>query len=339
MAFFKRRMSFKNYRVSPTLVSRVAALVILMSMVLSLVLPVSFANAQASTVASQSAGAAAICGFLGLGTSGAAGALTGGAAASAAGLVVPTHDALNFSANTTTSIETTGLVNKSCADAIATAVLKSAIGLIRDIIIRWIATGNFDGPVFSTSFSIDAAHIAENASRIFLYDITGINFCSFIGTPSIQSFFLNKDFGLTCSLPGNIDNNYSVYLVKKLYSPQQLAEEQTLEQEINSSNASNNKVYTLVEIARLRDQEIANALIAQAAEYTAGDGFYGVRDPKTGRVKTPGSAVAELVMQSQIVSPIRQTDVAKDIQTAIAAIVDTAVRVLVEKGLTAGFGQ
>lgn len=217
-------------------------------------------------------------------------------------------------------------------DPLATALLKIAIALTRDMVIRWIATGRFEAPVFVTSFSADLAKVAENASRIFLSELTDINFCTSIRAPDRQTFKVSADFGLDCTLPSQYDREYTDTIITLATNPR------ALKHEVRGALADPNNISTDVTIIAIDEQQkaIARALIARGAEYVTGDGFLGIRDAQ-GRIKTPGNLVAGLVMQSQIVSPIRQSDVADDVQTAIASIVDTAVRVVIEKGLSAAF--
>lgn len=266
----------------------------------------------------------AVAGALGikLGVKAAAGA--GGAAL---GLYVPTFDIVNAPSFDITAVSTAGLKTKSCADEIMTMALKAAISMTRDMVLRWIITGRFEGPVFSQSFVIDAQRAAENASRTFLGRLTGINFCA--GLPPIppQAFFgLNIEFDFACTFQGDLTE----FRLGRVSNYASLA----------SSEQSTNEYWNLS--MRALDQKLQYEEIARTSfreEYRAGQGFLCIKDPNTGKCTTPGSAVATLVMQSQIVSSIRQTDVADDVQTAIASIIDTAVRVFIERGLTAAFGS
>lgn len=251
------------------------------------------------------------------------------AVASAVGLSVPVLDATNLVQNTATAGATTGLKVKACQDEIMTAVLKTVINLVRDMVIRWIVTGRFEGPVFSQSFSIDAAKTAENASRIFLSKLTGVNFCGFIGTPSIQSFAISADLGLSCTLPGNIDQNYTDTIIRLATDPSSLS----YEERWALDSPQNQAVYNYIQLVDERDKAIARSLIAQSAEYVAGRGFFGIRDENTGLIKIPASYTAKLAEVAGIESPQRQADVANTVQQAITAIIDTAIRTLLEKGL------
>ncbi len=257
----------------------------------------------------------------GFDVTGSIGSLLGGLLGGA-GSYVPVFDRPNFGVNTRTAGATTYLQGKSIQDQITTAILKMAIQLVRDMVIRWIVTGNFGGPVFSASFSIDIARSAENAARIFLSQLTGINFCAGISLPP-QSFFARDiSLALACTFPGD----YGGFLQGNSGDFVSLwASEQTENDFWNAEVA--------VLDAKLKTEQ--RAVSAFEKEYLAGSGFLCIRDPNTGKCTTPGSAVAEMVMQSQIVSPIRQTDVADDVQTAIAAIINTAIQVFIERGLAA----
>ncbi len=312
-------MRWINFTQTPKIA--IAALLILAIFAVSIPTP---ARAQAGAL---TAGVSCFFGTAAGAATAGGGALIG-AAGAGLGLVVPVADVLNAPNIAVTAAKTTALNAKSIADCLATALLKAAIALVRDMVIRWIITGRFESPVFSGSFTIDAAKIAENASRIFLSSITGINLCAGFGIPSVPTFSFDVNFGLSCTLPPDFNtNNFFINAANNTDLARFLA-----------TQPESSYAQTLVRAAQAKAETEAKAVSGFAAEYQAGQGFLGVRDPKTGKITTPGSAVAELVMQSQIVSPIRQTDVADDIQTAIAAIIDTAIRVLLEKGLGQVFG-
>lgn len=235
-------------------------------------------------------------------------------------------------ATISTGLATTKLNLKSISDALLTGLLKTAINMLRDMVLNWVITGRFEGPVFSTSFSADAKKIAENASRIFLSQLSGINFCAGFNIPSQPSLSLNLALGLECSLPtsaggANTSNVLDMYLYPERYSEADL---------FFAAQPENLYPWVLTRTIEAKANAEARALIAFAAEYAAGQGFLGIRD-ENGNIVTPGSYVAELVMQNQIVSPTRQTDVANTIQQAIASIINTAIRVNIERGLSAAF--
>lgn len=284
-----------------------------------------------------------ICLFLGLAGTEVVGAVAGaegismaGLGASAGMLAVPTFDFWNAQQNALfnapfvaeTSVHERANTTKTCEDVIMTAILKTIINLVRDMTIRWISTGRFDMPVFSQSFTVDIAKTAENASRIFLTELTGINFCSSFGIPSIGAFTYSLNLGLSCTAGSDFDK------VDFFLHPEKYDEKQRYV----LSLPENEYGQTLLRAAQAKTESEARAVISKAAEYAAGQGFLGIRD-KDGKIVTPGSAVAKLVMEQTIVSPVRQTDVANTTQQAIAAIVDTAIRTIVEKGLATVAGR
>lgn len=238
-----------------------------------------------------------------------------------------------------TGLSTNALNLKSIQDEVVVSALKLVINSVREMVRLWIITGRFEMPVFSTSFSIDAAQIAENASRIFLSQLTGINFCSSFSAPPIPSISISKALSLSCTLPSRMDQNYSRYLLTQLYNPQQAANDFSLQEMLAASNVGSNKIYTFAEAERLRGQEVARALDARRTEYLAGQGFLGIRDEKTGKITTPGTYVAELVKQTGIVGPRETADVAQTVQQAVDAIIETAVRTVLEKGLSGIFSK
>lgn len=226
-----------------------------------------------------------------------------------------------------TAIKTTALNFKQIQDAVATAVIKTVINLVRDMVIRWIMTGRFEGPVFSTSFSFDASKAAENASRIFLSKLTGINFCTAFGPPSIRSFPFNLDLFLTCTLdtPGKNFDYVDFFFNPTKYGPEEAILIRSLE---------NDYVSVTINTIRAKADIEARALISNAAELIVGQGFKGIRD-EFGKYVTPPQIVKSLAIESIITSPQRQVDVANTIQQAIGAILEAAVRAIIERGLTA----
>ena len=227
----------------------------------------------------------------------------------------------------------TYLAAKSKLDVIAVGILKTAIKVSRDMVLRWVITGRFEGPVFVASFSADAAQIAENASRIFLSSLTRINFCSFIGPPSPRTFVLSADFGLSCTLPSAIEKNYTATIITLATNPGAVS----LADRLGLQDPQNNTIYNSVRLIDERDAAVARALIARNAEYLTGQGFLCLRDEKTGQCSTPGSFVARQVMASLIEGPVEEASVAGTVQQAIAEIIDTAIRVNIERGLNKAF--
>lgn len=257
-------------------------------------------------------------------------------AAAAAG-TLPVFDLLNLGSNVTNCIQTAlgaiagtvtsggigYLVGKSKADFIQTLILKSIVRIGRDMVIRWIVTGRFGGPVFSQSFSVDLRKSAENASRIFLSDLSGINFCAGFEIPP-QAFFGVDIRDLECTFPGN-RANFGAGEFSDFVS-------------LASSEDGANEYWNAVVMAL--DKKLQAEAVAQQAferEYQAGEGFLGIRDEVTGLVKIPGSYAKTLVEQTNIVGPQRTVDVAQTVQQALDAIILTAIQVSIEKGLSGAF--
>lgn len=227
-----------------------------------------------------------------------------------------------------TGAATSKLNIKSIADDLVTRFLKTVINLARNMVLEWITNGRFDKPVFSLNFSADARKIAENAARTALGELSGINFCQGFDVTRVPGLSLNLRLNLECSLPREKQgNSLDWYLHPEKYTERdrQLA----LEPE-------NTYPWAFAKALETKAQAEANAVSAFVNEYIAGQGFLGIRD-ESGRVKTPGSYVAKLVMESQITQPLQETAVANTVQQAIADIVNTAVRVSIERGLNAAF--
>lgn len=248
------------------------------------------------------------------------------------GTIVPVSDAGVLPgglAQVAAGAATSKLSLKSIQDQLLTMFLKTIIRLARNIVLRWITTGRFEQPVFSAGFAFDAKKAAENASRLFLQDISGIPFCQGFNIPETPGLSLNLRLALECSLPRAAQNNdLDMFLHPERYSDstRQLA----LEPE-------NIYPWTYIKALEAKAQAEANAINSFAAEYAAGQGYRDIRSEVTGLIKTPGKYVADLVTQTNIVSPQRTADVANTAQQAVDAIVQTAIQTVVERGLTAVF--
>lgn len=225
-----------------------------------------------------------------------------------------------------TAANTTALTQKIVvADPLATAAIKAAINLTRDMVLRWIITGRFEGPAFSRSFILDSQKSVENAARSVLGRISGLNLCDPFPRPPPAAFFsLDLDLNVACTFPGDYNRFLS-------------GQSGDLVQLWASEQAANDYWNVLVNTLDAKLIAEQRALSSFAAEYQAGQGFLGIRDPDTGRIETPGSYVARLAMASRIEGPIQEGSVAHTTQQAIAEIVDTAIRVSIERGLSAAF--
>lgn len=216
---------------------------------------------------------------------------------------------------------------KDIADVAATGLIKAAINVARDTVIRWIVTGRFSGPVFSKSFSLDLKKAAELASRNFLTQLSGINFCDRnIPIPPSAFLDLSLELALACRFNGQF-LPFQQGRVADFFS-------------LSSSEQTANDYWnnTMARLDR-KLQEEARAKLGFAEEYRAGQGFLGIRDQVTGLITKPGSYVKKLVEETKIVSPQRQVDVANTVQQAIDAIITTAIQASVNRGLDAIFGE
>lgn len=256
--------------------------------------------------------------------------------AQSAKAVVPVLDSPNLAVNTATSKGIAALVAKEYGlDPSANIIAKLIIRALRDMVIRWIVTGQFGFPSFQASYTIDPARIAESAARIFLWQLTGINFCSFaLDIPSPLNFRIAEDFGLSCSLPPGLNQDYRRKLVQWIDDPYSLP----LEERWAFTDPQANKAYLYVETVDRKAEAEAKALIARAAEVSSGGGFIGKRDPRTGKINTPGRVIANY-LQEAIGSNFREGDVADELNEAIVAILDTLVGKIINEGLGTIFGS
>lgn len=268
---------------------------------------------------------------VGKGVGGAAGCLASLAAGLISGLIsgvtavavvsVPVSDPPNLIANNTSAGSTSAAETRSVVNCLMTAIAKAVIVAIRDTVIRWIMTGNFEKPVFSVNFSADLRRIASNAVRGTLQRFSNLPFCSGISMPPQVAFSLDAEISLACDQPtaATLRIGGDVSALDRLAISEQ-------------TRYSQEDVWVMGTDMAMRAQSAAKEEYLE--DRRAGQGFLSITD-KNGNITTPGSAVAKLVMESQIVSSIRQADVADDIQSAVAAIVDAAIMTLMNKGLGA----
>lgn len=228
--------------------------------------------------------------------------------------------------------DTNALVTKEYVLDPLSYVAKLVIRTLRGMVIKWILTGRFEGPAFSTSFSIDAARIAENASRQFLSELTGIDFCAGFNIPAVPNFAFNFNVNSSCTLPIGINQNYTNSLLALNTNPGSLS----FEEKLALNDPQNNRIYSYIFALDEQQRRIAKAVDARNAEYLAGGGFLGIRDPATGKIKTPGRHVAD-ILQEDVNSLFREYDLADELLEAIVAIVDTFVQKTINDGLTAAF--
>lgn len=246
--------------------------------------------------------------------------------------VVPVLDSANLAVNTATAKGVGALVTKEYTLDPLSYIAKLVIRTLRDMVIRWILTGNFGAPTFSTSFLIDASRIAENASRQFLSELTGLNFCAGFNIPAPQNFAYNFNLNSSCTLPIGINQNYTDSLLALNSNPRSLS----FEDKLALNDPQNNRIYSYIFALDEQERRVAAAVSARNAEYQAGGGFLGIRT-STGKIKTPGRYIADVLAQD-VNSLFREYDLADELLEAIAAIVDTFVHKTISDGLTGAFG-
>jgi hypothetical protein len=210
-------------------------------------------------------------------------------------------------------------------DTAAKAIMKSMIRQLRAATINWIITGDFEikKPFFITSFIADPQRIADAAARTFLGELTGINFCSF--HPNIRAigaltFNLNLNQQLSCSFGGNYNASLDDF------DNGGLGASFALRQSGNTFSTS------LLDTTSKKEQAVTRLTAARLKEATLGNGFLGQRDPKTGKIKTPGNIIAESLIGTRN-SEDSGNDFVDEIYSAIGDVVDTAIGKTIQDGL------
>lgn len=203
-------------------------------------------------------------------------------------------------------------------DPIATGIVNSMIRQIRAATVNWIIKGDMEikKPFFVTSFIADPQRIADNAARLFLSELTGINFCSFHpNVRTVQGLTLTLDFNslISCSGPNRtLDNSIGDgYL---------------------SVRGDYNYSQTLLTAVSEKSKTTNRAVSAWLEEVRAGAGFLGQRDPKTGKIKTPGTTMAGTILGVRNAEDISNST-QKELFNAIVDIIDTAIGQTIQKGL------
>ncbi|RJQ37197.1 hypothetical protein C4552_01720 [Candidatus Parcubacteria bacterium] len=219
------------------------------------------------------------------------------------------------------------LVVKEYALDPAAWLMKLVIQQLRDMAIQWILTGNFGGPTFSQGILIDLRNAVTEASKIFVSNLTGINFCD--GYPPIppNAFFsLDLSLRLQCSFTGG--GALADFRNGTAFSWEMVASAQE-----SANDPFNAYVDALSEKMRME----AEVLGAVTQEHLAGGGFYGIRG-EDGKIKTPGRHIADF-LQEDINSMFREFDNADELSEvfagAITSIVDTFAWKIINDGLTA----
>lgn len=211
---------------------------------------------------------------------------------------------------------------KTILNPIVTGAAKILIKQIRNSIVRWIRTGDLEikKPFFITSFITDPQRIADNAARLFLSELTGINFCNYHpNIPSVQNlvFNIDLDFELTCdpNLGSNqrFGNGLGGYLA--------------------SSHPSANFSTVINKVGDKMEDSVRRAISSFAEEARVNSGFLGQRDPKTGKVNTPGKIIADSLITTDLSEQIG-IELVDEFHEAVIQIIDAAVGTIIQKGLS-----
>lgn len=211
-------------------------------------------------------------------------------------------------------------------DTAAKAVMKKIIRTLRAATINWIITGDFEikKPFFVTSFIADPQRIADNAARTFLSGLTGINFCNFHpNLRSIQQFIIPLDFSaiLSCQGPGQI---------------QQQRPANGIAGRLASNLPSSNISSVLYNLKKEQESAVQRGMSAFTEEVRNNSGFLGQRDPKTGKIKTPGNLIAETLIGAQNSEMFGQ-EVNQEIFSAIVDVIDMAIGKTIQDGILGKF--
>lgn len=221
------------------------------------------------------------------------------------------------------------------ADVLVWAI-KQASRLLRNEVIRWISEGQFGSPQFVGSYFIDPAKWGETAARLFMTQLTGINFCNYNqNVPTTLSYNLKLRFELQCSLSDPF--NFQIMLNNMNIA----AELVTLTDRILILEPENNpnSVLLSAQIRKLEAEERAKK--SRSNEALAGNSWFGKKDPKTGKTITPGQTVASFLGET-IGSNYRECDNADEWGEAIlncglqvlADILDASVGKIINEGLS-----
>lgn len=210
-------------------------------------------------------------------------------------------------------------------DPAAKAIMKKIVRQLRAATINWILTGDFEikKPFFVTSFIADPQRIADTAARLFLSELTGINFCSFHpNIRSVQGLLINIDLNqtLSCNFNGR-SNEYRSNRIGGL---------------IASTHASQNFSTILNNVKRESQNQVQRSISSFAEEVRTNSGFLGQRDPKTGKIKTPGNLIAETLIGAQNSEMFGQ-EVNQEIFSAIVDVIDTAIGKTIQDGILGNF--
>ena len=237
-------------------------------------------------------------------------------------VVCPVCDTWGFN----TSLQITGLnfnwnIKNNILNPAATFAVKTLMQLLRDWAIQWIATGQFGVPQFQASFFADPSKWAENAARLFLSELTGINFCNYnLNVPKTLSVNVRLAFDFRCNF-----NNYQNTLFSFIKNPSatSMADQWLLE--------NSDPLHDIFLLAERKHEQEVRARNARNNEVQAGRGFLGRRNPITGKIDTPGEMIAGY-LGSTINSDYRQCDAAKEWQEALLSCGLSAISAIVDAG-------
>lgn len=237
-------------------------------------------------------------------------------------LFIPRHN-VEATVPTHCSFLDVNCIKEYVLDTAAKAVMKKIIRTLRAATVNWILTGDFEikKPFFVTSFIADPQRIADNAARLFLSELTGINFCSFHPkTRSVQSLLINI----------NLDQMLSCD-----FGRGQIRDE-GLGGTAATLHPSQNFSTTLRSLRDAESAAIHRSLSSFADEVRTNSGFLGQRDPKTGKIKTPGNLIAETLIGAQNSEMFGQ-EVNQEIFSAIVDVIDTAIGKTIQDGILGKF--
>lgn len=226
--------------------------------------------------------------------------------------VVPTNPLTILVQVINSSVQVTahnlGFQNKNFLLNPAAAITRLVIRTLRDMVIQWIATGQFGMPQFTASYFADPSRWAENAARMFLSQLTGINFCNYnLNVPKTFSFNIRLSFDFKCNF-----NNYQNTLSSFIKNPSAtgMATQWLLE--------NSDPIHDIFLLAERKHEQEVRARNARNNEAQAGGGFLGQRDPVTGKIMTPGKVIADMLQES-VGSNWRECDSSQEFQTILAS--------------------
>ncbi|KKU51396.1 MAG: hypothetical protein UX72_C0021G0039 [Parcubacteria group bacterium GW2011_GWA2_47_10] len=217
----------------------------------------------------------------------------------------------------------------SSNDFWANLIGKNLIAIFRDMVINYIVTGRWAGPTWVLSYIFDPQKTINNAARMFLSELTGVNFCN--GFPNLglytrPLFSINLNLNLTLECTFNGGDLLPLYAGDNDDIVDLWASQDTENDPFNSEVAALDKKIKLEE----------RALVARQNESLAGRGFLSLRKAD-GSITTPGDIVAEPLRQT-IASDYRGVDLVDELTEALAAVITILVNTMFQKIITSGLG-